>query len=75
MEAEKAHKCGTQNVQCSTQRGAIRMNYIVMIMFGSPKGSINCAATLCGMNLVAQERNGLLSPAEKASHLWFDGPG
>lgn len=50
------------------------MNYIVMIMFGSPEGSINCAATLCVMNLVAQERNGLLSPAEKASHLWFDGP-
>ena len=51
------------------------MNHIVMIMFGSPKGSINCAVTLCGMNLVAQERNGLLSPAENASRLWFVGLG
>ena len=63
-EAEEAHK------HC-----AVRMNYIVMIVSGSPKGSINCAATLCGMNLVAQERNSLLSPAENASHLRFDGPG
>lgn len=51
------------------------MNYIVMIMFRSPKGSMNCAATPCGMDLVAQEKNGLLSPTENASHLWFDGPG
>lgn len=63
-EAVEAHK-----------HGAIRINYTVIIVSGPPKGSTNCAVTLHGMNLVARERSGLLSPAENARHLWFDGPG
>lgn len=63
-EVEEVHK-----------HSAIHMNYIVMIVSGPPKGSTNCAVTLHGMNLVAQERSGLLSPVENARHLWFDGPG